>query len=71
MYKYKAKLTSSQEIIAQANTLEDIEGLVLGYRRKQKYDEHTSAKVPVEIIHVERDNLKGKYKTDEKVVKVI
>ncbi|SBO45696.1 hypothetical protein MBOVJF4428_00743 [Mycoplasmopsis agalactiae] len=36
MYKYKAKLIVNQEIIATANSLEDIEAAVLGYRRKQK-----------------------------------
>nr|WP_318028100.1 hypothetical protein [Mycoplasmopsis bovis] len=41
MYKYKAKLIVNQEIIATANSLEDIEAAVLGYRRKQKVGDHT------------------------------
>lgn len=71
MYKYKAKLIVNQEIIATANSLEDIEAAVLGYRRKQKVGAHTSGNEKVEIIHVERDSLKGKHKSKEVVLKVI
>ncbi|WP_280125012.1 MAG6790 family protein [Mycoplasmopsis bovis] len=72
MYKYKAKLIVNQEIIATANSLEDIEAAVLlGYRRKQKVGDHTSGNEKVEIIHVERDSLKGKHKSKEVVLKVI
>ncbi len=71
MYKYKAKLIVNQEIIATANSLEDIEAAVLGCRRKQKVGDHTSGNEKVEIIHVERDSLKGKHKSKEVVLKVI
>ncbi|MBT1397854.1 hypothetical protein FCM72_00425 [Mycoplasma bovis] len=71
MYKYKAKLIVNQEIIATANSLEDIEAAVIGYRRKQKVGDHTSGNEKVEIIHVERDSLKGKHKSKEVVLKVI
>ncbi|QSF13413.1 MAG6790 family protein [Mycoplasma sp. Mirounga ES2805-ORL] len=71
MYKYKARLVTTRETIAEANTIEEIEGLVLGFRRKQKYGQHTSGNVNVEIIHTERDNLKGKHKSKEEVVKII
>ncbi|WP_027120813.1 MAG6790 family protein [Mycoplasmopsis lipofaciens] len=71
MYKYKAKLISSQEVVAEANTLEDLEGLVLGFRRKQKYGEHTEANELIQIIHVKRDSLKGKHKSKEEILKTI
>lgn len=71
MYKYKAKLISSQEIIAEGNDLKDIEAQVLSFRRKQKYGHHTSGNERVEIIHIERDSLKGKHKSKEVIVKVI
>ncbi|MBZ4195168.1 MAG6790 family protein [Mycoplasma tauri] len=71
MYKFKAKLIVNQEVIAEANTLEDIEAAVLGYRRKQKTGEHTSGNEKIEIIHVERDSLKGKHKSKEVILKVI
>ncbi|WP_406617365.1 MAG6790 family protein [Mycoplasmopsis adleri] len=71
MYKYKAKLISTQEIIAEANTIDDLEGLILGYRRKQKLGQHTSGNEKVEIIHVERNSLGGKHKSREEIVKVV
>lgn len=71
MYRFKAKLVSTQEVVAQANSLEEIEGLILGFRRKQKYDEHTRANEKIQIIHVERDSLKGKHKSKEEILKVV
>ncbi|WP_029906394.1 MAG6790 family protein [Mycoplasmopsis opalescens] len=71
MYKYKAKLLANQEIIAQANDIDELEGMVLSFRRKQKYGEHTLANEKVEIIHVLRDNLKGQHKSKEEVIKTI
>ncbi|WP_406615055.1 MAG6790 family protein [Mycoplasmopsis hyopharyngis] len=71
MYKYKAKLVSSQEVIAEANNLEDLEAAILGFRRKQKQDEHTRGNEKIQIIHVERDSLKGKNKSKEELVKIV
>lgn len=71
MYKYRAKLISTQEIIAEANTLEDLDGLILGYRRKQKLGEHTNGNEKIEVIHVEKDSLRGKHKSKEVVLKVV
>ncbi|UWV93597.1 hypothetical protein ONA24_03750 [Mycoplasmopsis cynos] len=33
MYKYKARLLSNSEIVAKANSLEELEGLIKGFRR--------------------------------------
>ncbi|VEU75503.1 Uncharacterised protein [Mycoplasmopsis maculosa] len=71
MYKYKAKLISTQEVVAQANTLEDLDGMILGYRRKQKVGEHTNGNEKIQIIHVERDSLKGKHKSKEIILKEV
>ncbi|WP_027334769.1 MAG6790 family protein [Mycoplasmopsis felifaucium] len=71
MYKYKAKLISTQDIIAEANTLDDLDGLILGYRRKQKLGEHTSGNEKIEVIHVERNSLGGKHKSKEVVLKIV
>ncbi|QZE12100.1 MAG6790 family protein [Mycoplasma sp. Ms02] len=71
MYKYKAKLLSNGEIIAEANTLPDLEGLVKKFRRGQKYGEHTRLNEKIEIIHIERDNLKGRRFSKQDVIKVV
>ncbi|VEU71041.1 MAG6790 family protein [Mycoplasmopsis glycophila] len=71
MYKYKARLLSHGEIIAQANSLEDLEGLIKGFRRGQKRGEHTQGNEKIEIIHVERNNLEGKKASKEVVLKVV
>ncbi|ADE19729.1 MAG6790 family protein [Mycoplasma crocodyli] len=71
MYKYKAKLVASQEIIANANSLEELEGLIKGFRRGQKRGEHTRANEKIEIIHIERNNLEGKKSSKEEVLKIV
>ena len=71
MYKYKAKLVSSQEIIAEANSLEDLEAAILSFRRKQKQEEHTRGNESIQILHVERDNLKGTNKSKEELIKTV
>ncbi|QGZ97831.1 hypothetical protein GE118_03380 [Mycoplasma sp. NEAQ87857] len=71
MYKYKAKLLSHGDIVAQANTLEELEGLIKGYRRGQKHGEHTNANEKIQIVHVERNNLEGKKGSKEVIVKVV
>ncbi|MGV2392458.1 UNVERIFIED_CONTAM: hypothetical protein O8I53_05470 [Campylobacter lari] len=71
MYKYKARLISSQEVIAQANHLDDLDGMILSYRRKQKAGEHTSGNERIQVIHVERDSLKGKHKSKEVILKEV
>ncbi|EFF41620.1 MAG6790 family protein [Mycoplasmopsis alligatoris] len=71
MYKYKAKLLTNQEIVAQANTLEELEGLIKGFRRGQKHGVHTRANDKIEIIHIERNNLEGKRASKEEVLKVV
>ncbi|APJ38385.1 MAG6790 family protein [Mycoplasmopsis pullorum] len=71
MYKYKAKLISNGEIIAQANNLEDLEGLIKGFRRGQKYGVHTRSNEKIEIIHTERNNLEGKRKSKEEILKIV
>ncbi|QNM93605.1 hypothetical protein H9M94_03330 [Mycoplasma sp. Pen4] len=71
MYKYKAKLISNNEVIAQANTIEEIEGLIKGFRRGQKHGEHTRMNEKIEIIHVERNDLRGKHHSKEVVIKTV
>ncbi|UUM20107.1 MULTISPECIES: MAG6790 family protein [unclassified Mycoplasma] len=71
MYKYKAKLVASGEIVAQANSLDDLSGLIKNYRRGHKHGTHTKANENIEIIHVERDNLHGKYASKEVVLKIV
>ncbi|WP_036452660.1 MAG6790 family protein [Mycoplasma buteonis] len=71
MYKYKAKLVASNEVIAQANTLEELEGMIKGFRRGQKRGEHTQGNEKIEIIHVERNNLEGKSGSKEVSVKIV
>ncbi|UUD36532.1 hypothetical protein NPA08_01720 [Mycoplasmopsis citelli] len=71
MYKYKAKLVSNGEVVAQANTLDDLNGLIKNYRRGQKHGLHTKANENIEIIHIERDNLHGKHQSKEVVLKIV
>ncbi|UWV84405.1 MAG6790 family protein [Mycoplasmopsis felis] len=71
MYKYKAKLISSSEIIAKANSLQELEGLIKGFRRGQKHGVHTQGNEKIEIIHVERDHLKGEHYSKEVVIKIV
>ncbi|MEE3928040.1 hypothetical protein V2E24_00410 [Mycoplasmopsis ciconiae] len=71
MYKYKARLISNSEIIAQANNLPDLEGMIKGFRRGQKHGIHTRANEKIEIIHVERNNLEGKHFSKEELIKVV
>ncbi|WP_426461536.1 MAG6790 family protein [Mycoplasma hafezii] len=71
MYKYKAKLVASGEVVAQANTLEELEGMIKGFRRGQKRGEHTQGNEKIEILHVERNNLEGKRGSKEVTVKIV
>ncbi|AKF41218.1 hypothetical protein MCANUFG4_00898 [Mycoplasmopsis canis UFG4] len=71
MYKYKAKLLSNSEIIAKANTLEELEGLIKGFRRGQKHGVHTQGNEKIEIIHIERDHLRGEHHSKEVLIKVV
>ncbi|SJZ59075.1 MAG6790 family protein [Mycoplasmopsis verecunda] len=71
MYKYKAKLVANGEVVAQANTIEELEGLIKGYRRGQKYGVHTKSNEKIEIISVERDHLRGKEASKEVKIKVV
>ncbi|WLP85535.1 MAG6790 family protein [Mycoplasma seminis] len=71
MYKYKAKLITDGEIVAQANTIEELEGLIKGFRRGQKHGLHTKANEKIEIIRVERNNLEGKEASKEILLKVV
>ncbi|VEU76053.1 MAG6790 family protein [Mycoplasmopsis columboralis] len=71
MYKYKARLVANGEIVAQANTLDDLSGLIKSYRRGQKHGLHTKANENIEVIHIERDNLHGKYASKEVVIKIV
>ncbi|MFV8479634.1 MAG6790 family protein [Mycoplasma sp. T193] len=71
MYKYKAKLLSNDEIIAQANTIEELEGQIKGFRRGQKHGLHTKANEKIEIIRVERNHLEGKEASKEVILKVV
>ncbi|WP_025755230.1 MAG6790 family protein [Mycoplasmopsis cricetuli] len=71
MYKYKARLVSNGEIVAQANNLDDLSGLIKGYRRGQKHGMHTKANENIEIIHVERDGLHGKHFSKEVIIKIV
>lgn len=69
MYQYKAVLKSTQEVIAEGHSVDDIEKAVLGFRRQQKKNEHTEMNVPVEIIHVKKNVEQNKNK--EELVKII
>ncbi|MBN4083498.1 hypothetical protein JXZ92_01510 [Mycoplasma sp. CSL10137] len=71
MYKYKAKLVSSGEVVAKANTLEELEGLIKGFRRGQKHGMHTQGNEKIEVIHVERDHLKGENYSKEHLIKIV
>ncbi|WP_406613966.1 MAG6790 family protein [Mycoplasma corogypsi] len=71
MYKYYAKLLSSGEVVAQAHTLEDLEGKIKSFRRGQKHGEHTQGNEKIEIIHVEQNHLEGKKASKEVKVKVV
>ncbi|QJG67258.1 MAG6790 family protein [Mycoplasma phocoenae] len=71
MYKYKAKLLVNQNVIASANTLEQLKHQILSFRRKQKYNEHTFKNEKIQIIHVERDHVKGKHKSKEDVLTIV
>lgn len=71
MYQYKAKLVSSQEIIAEANNLEDLNAQIISFRRGQKRGEHTSGNEPIQIIHIERNSLKGKNLSKEEIIKTV
>ncbi|AKA50015.1 MAG6790 family protein [Mycoplasmopsis gallinacea] len=69
MYKYKAKLLSNGELVAQSNSLEDLEGQIKSFRRKQKYGLHTKQNEKIQILHVERNNLEGASHSKEVVLK--
>lgn len=71
MYKYKAKLISTSEIVAQANTLEELEGAIKGFRRGQKHGLHTRGNEKIEIIHIERNHLEGKSHSKEEILKIV
>lgn len=71
MYKYKAILVSSREKVAEANTLMELEGQIKSFRRGQKRGEHTRANEKIEIIHNERNNLEGKRKSKEELIKIV
>ncbi|MEA4134455.1 hypothetical protein NPA13_01045 [Mycoplasma sp. 2045] len=71
MYKYKAKLVASGEVIAQANTIDELEGQIKGFRRGQKHGLHTKGNEKIEIFHIERNNLEGKSHSKEVSVKVV
>ncbi|QCZ36945.1 MAG6790 family protein [Mycoplasma nasistruthionis] len=71
MYKYKAKLVSNGELIAQANTLDELEGLIKGFRRGQKHGLHTKGNEKIEVVHVERNHLEGKRASKEVVLKTV
>ncbi|TDV24316.1 hypothetical protein BCF59_0275 [Mycoplasmopsis mustelae] len=71
MYKYKARLLSSNEVVAKANSLDELEGLIKGFRRGQKHGVHTQGNEKIKIVHVERDHLKGEHFSKEVVIKTV
>ncbi|WP_036463841.1 MAG6790 family protein [Mycoplasmopsis sturni] len=71
MYKYKAKLVANGEIIAQENSLDDLNAAIKRFRRGQKHGLHTKANENIEIIHVQRDGLHGKEFSKEEIIKIV
>ncbi|MHA0272444.1 MAG6790 family protein [Mycoplasma sp. 48589B] len=71
MYKYKARLLNKDEVVAQANTIEELEGLIKGFRRGQKHGLHTMGNEKIEIIRVERNHLEGKEASKEVLLKIV
>lgn len=59
MYQYKARLKSSLKVIAEGHSIEDVENQIIHFKRGQKRGEHTYMNVPIEIIHVLRDQKTG------------
>ncbi|WP_127942810.1 MULTISPECIES: MAG6790 family protein [unclassified Mycoplasma] len=69
MYQYRARLKSSQEIIAESHTLENIEHQITAFRRAQLQGKHTKMNEPVEVIHIFRNKKQGTGK--EVLVKIV
>lgn len=69
MYQYKGKLKSTKEVIAEGHSIEEIEKLILHFKRGQKKKKHTDGNVPIEIYHVQINHVTGKYK--DKLIKVV
>ena len=69
MYQYIARLESTKEVIYEGHTIQEVENHCLTYRRQQKKGSHTNMNIPIEIIHVKRDQLTGLKK--EEVLKKI
>ncbi|AAT28074.1 MAG6790 family protein [[Mycoplasma] mobile] len=71
MYQYKAVLKSTQEIIAEGHTVEDIEHQIVAFRRAAKKGDHTRSNEQVQIIHVKRAQKEGANLAKEEVVKIV
>lgn len=71
MYRYKAKLASTNEVITQSNTIEDLEHNIVTFRRLQKYAVHTRANDKIQIYHIEQNHKIGKRASKEVLIKVV
>lgn len=71
MYQYKGILKSTQEVIAEGHTLEDVEHQIVTFRRGQKKGEHTRANEQIQIVHVKRSQKEGSFLAKEDIIKVV
>lgn len=69
MYQYKAVLKHNKKLIAEGHTVQEIEKLIVRFKREQKYGIHTNANNQIAIIHVLRDKIRGKWQ--EKIIKIV
>lgn len=58
MYQYKAILKSTQEVIAENHSVDQLLADIKHFKREQKHGEHTRSGDSIEIFHVHRDGSK-------------
>lgn len=71
MFQYKAVLLSTNEIIAEGHSVQDVENDIKKFKRAGKKGEHTRVNEKIEIIHIQRDQRKGVWYSKEETIKVV
>lgn len=71
MYQYKAILQKSNKVIAEAHSVEDVEKLIVRFKREQKRNLHTRGNEKINIFHVTRKTAEGQNQTKETLIKVV
>lgn len=71
MYQFRAVLRSTNEIISEGHTIDDVEKDIVHFKRQQKHNAHTRGNEKIVIYHMKRHKVFGFKRPAKKLVKIM